>query len=100
MKQSNGSHGDSVGVGSDSGSLPVLLELYTQSSYLRNNQESVRYTFVALCAIGNSVALPLPPSLLSLRMPYYMRVLVITLYIGRPKYIDKETQQRETDYGT
>ena len=80
MKQGNGSHGDSVGVGSDSGSLPVLLETLYQSSFLRINQESVRYTFVALCAIGSSVALPLPSSLLSLRMPYYMRVLVITIY--------------------
>ena len=36
--------------------------LYTQSIYLRTYQESVRYTSVALYAVGTSVTLRLPPS--------------------------------------
>ena len=37
--------------------------LYTQSVYLRCYQESVCYTSVALCSIGTSMPLPLPPPL-------------------------------------
>jgi len=36
MKQSKGSHGDSVGVGSDSGSLPVLLETLYPKQFSQN----------------------------------------------------------------
>jgi len=51
MKQSNGNHGDSVGVGSDSSSLPVLLDiLYPKHLSQKLSGISTLYP-VPLCAI-------------------------------------------------
>ena len=58
LKQSNRSHGGTVGAQSDGVCLPNLLAIYIQSFYPQNSyQESVRYTSVALCAVGTSVTL-------------------------------------------
>ena len=40
----------------------LFLLLYAQSIYPKSYQESVGYTSVALCAVGTSVTLRLPPS--------------------------------------
>ena len=53
-----------------------ISNIYTKRLSQQSYQESVRYTSVALCAVGTSVTLRLSPSSPSLRVPYYVRVLV------------------------
>ena len=50
--------------------------LYIKRLPQQSYQESVRYASVALYAVGTSVTLRLSPSSPSLRVPYYVRVLV------------------------
>ena len=49
---------------------------YSQLISPKSNQDSVRYTSVALCAAGTSMILCLTPSALLLCVPYYVRALV------------------------